>query len=389
MKSDWVQGQKRSSLHVTAVILYAIIIFISFFSTIGLVIGYISFFLFTSIKMVWKMLIFMSILAIVLAVLPFLAPVAIIVMIILFFMRIGFVMENWRPIVAGLVLYGSSIPLFAISRSFYFYGGNVIQPLLFAIMGGVALHFVLKYLYSYGYTSQNALGIMGNVPLVIISFILPFLKLHIPMADVVVMEGAPAGGTGHVYTSEPVLSSEVTKPVATNPVPILKTYDSTHIVETEAIPVQAPNSVSASSLEGQPSLMDHKLLNMLSSQAAVGQNIIFGGNDTYHVNSNVFGGLDIYNSQGEKIVTTGTNVHEGHDIYQSDGVKVASTQPNVFDGYDVVDKHNQKLYTTKPNVLGGVDVLDSHNQKVLETRDNMFGGKDVFDHAGNKIVSIQ
>ncbi|MEC4630647.1 hypothetical protein VSS86_23230, partial [Bacillus safensis] len=56
---------------------------------------------------------FMLILGIISVILPFLAPIIFIVMLVLFFMRIQFVLKNWRPFLAGLLVYGIAAILLA------------------------------------------------------------------------------------------------------------------------------------------------------------------------------------------------------------------------------------------------------------------------------------
>ena len=48
----------------------------------------------------------------ILAALPFLAPIAFIIMAVLFFMRINYVITNWRPVICGIMLYATAFQLF-------------------------------------------------------------------------------------------------------------------------------------------------------------------------------------------------------------------------------------------------------------------------------------
>lgn len=48
-----------------------------------------------------------------------------------------------------------------------------------ALISTVMLHIMLRNCYQYGYESYFALGVMGSAPLIIISFLLPFLKIHV------------------------------------------------------------------------------------------------------------------------------------------------------------------------------------------------------------------
>ena len=65
-----------------------------------------AFFLFSAWRMILTMLIVSVYASIACFVFPFLAPIAFGIMVILFFARIGYVLKNWRAVVAGLLVYG-------------------------------------------------------------------------------------------------------------------------------------------------------------------------------------------------------------------------------------------------------------------------------------------
>jgi hypothetical protein len=183
---QWVSEQWHTPLHLAAMLLYPSILFLSYLSPIFLYAGFAVFFLVTSIRLMWKMVVFMLIVGVVLAILPFLAPFAIILMIVLFILRIGYVLQNWRPFATGLLIYGSSVPLALRTEELRQWSGqlqNYTEPACVAVIGGVVLHSLLVWQYHKGYSTQRALGIMGSVPLIIIAFVLPFLKLHIGFGE--------------------------------------------------------------------------------------------------------------------------------------------------------------------------------------------------------------
>lgn len=204
----------ESPLHFTSIILFTAAVFLGYVTPEWLWIGYGLFFLMTSIKMVWRMLVIMLFAGLLVFVFPFLAPVVFVIMVILFIARIKYVFDHWKPIVAGLFIYGTAIPLYYRSRAYGFQLINEswIEPIIVAFVCGLLLHFVLAGMYRSGYTPQSALGIMGNVPLIIISFILPFLKIHIPVGDhVMVTEthafDGHAGGLHHGTVEPGVIHS--------------------------------------------------------------------------------------------------------------------------------------------------------------------------------------
>lgn len=183
---NWIQEQLESGHHKKALFLFPIIIFLGYIHPMIFGIGLILFFLITSFRLLKTMLFYMLILGGISAIFPPLAPIILIVMIVLFIMRIGYVFRNWRPFVAGLFVYGAASIILTrtieapyVLLSFNPTLGGLIEPLIVSSMAYFGLKAILLWLYGYGYSSYAALGIMGSVPLIIISFILPFLKMHI------------------------------------------------------------------------------------------------------------------------------------------------------------------------------------------------------------------
>jgi hypothetical protein len=221
MNPEWVRKQMDSSHHKLAIYLFPMVVFLGYLHPILFGIGLILFFLVTSFKMLKSMLFWMIVLGVISFVLPFLAPVIFIIMIILFFMRIGYVVNNWRPFVSGLLLYGISGGL--IGRSSYLYysydissTGSIIEGAIVSILCFIGLRLLLRWLYQYNYTSYAALGIMGSVPVIVIAFVLPFLKLHVggdffATETNTNIETKPVNGEGYtetkIRTGEPVGTS--------------------------------------------------------------------------------------------------------------------------------------------------------------------------------------
>ncbi|RLQ94890.1 hypothetical protein [Falsibacillus albus] len=183
--NDWVIDQATSTRHKVAIYLFAFIVFLSYVNPLFAAVGLVFFFLVTSFKMLKKMLLFMLIIGGISVALPFLAPIVLIIMIVLFFMRISYVIKNWKPFIAGLLVYGSAALVISrtISTNLYSYGFSWFEPFVVSVIAFFMLNAVLKWLYRNGYSSFSALGIMGSVPLIIISFVLPFLKIHIGGLD--------------------------------------------------------------------------------------------------------------------------------------------------------------------------------------------------------------
>lgn len=213
MDNKWIMEQSKTSHHKMAIYLLPLVVFLGYLHPALFVTGIIIFFLLTSFKMLKSMLFWMLILGGISLLLPFLAPVIFIVMIVLFFLRIGYVIQNWRPFLSGILLYGMSAIL--IARSFYllsFSSGSlllssIIEGIVMSVLSLIFLRYILRWLYQFNYSSYAALGIMGSVPVIIIAFVLPFLKLHIGgefFSTETAIETKPVNGQTSVGTSEAI-----------------------------------------------------------------------------------------------------------------------------------------------------------------------------------------
>lgn len=196
MQQTWVTEQTRSPHHIIALLGIVSIVFCAEFlqSEIAVYVGYVLFFLVTAAPMLKTMILFSILIGGLVTVMPFLAPIALVLMIVFFLMRINYVIQNWRPVLVGLLVYGFAVFLVSVNiRSIlgilffpqiapflYSISGStamLLLPTLDALLCGIILHLLLIWLYRNGYTSTTALGIMGGVPLVIIAMVLPFLKV--------------------------------------------------------------------------------------------------------------------------------------------------------------------------------------------------------------------
>ncbi|MGB2992477.1 MAG: hypothetical protein WBB47_07595 [Paenisporosarcina sp.] len=389
-KAPWVSSHAKSEVHWASVVAFGLILFFSYQWTPFLFIGFAAFLLITSFHMIWKMLIFIALISIVLAVLPFLAPLAIIVMIVLFIMRISYVIENWRPVVMGLILYGSSIPLFASVQGYYGYGFGL--PLFVAILGAILLHVGLSWLYTYGYSTKTALGIMGSVPIVILAFILPFLKLHVPAPDVFI-EASPTPG-GHLATDPVAYQPEVRAgslgQVHGESASVVKSYESKPIAFPEKTAITTYDhgllEQAATTDVFKHSAIMHPVFNGLITDASSTHFMMKEG--TVDLHPNFQGGHD-YLQNGSKLWTSQLNQFGGQDVFDTNGQKFASSQPNQFGGENVVDAQNRTLITTQQNSLGGLDLYDQHHSKIGYTTTDAKNTTRIYNHQGSQIGNFQ
>lgn len=103
--------------------------------------------------------------------LPFLAPIAFIIMVVIFFMRIKYILSNLPAVIAGFYMYG--IAYYFVTRP---HAAHLPLALFTAVLATLVFHVLLKWLYACDYTLEQALPIMGVVPLLIILLFLPFIK---------------------------------------------------------------------------------------------------------------------------------------------------------------------------------------------------------------------
>ena len=141
------------------------------------------FFLVTTFK-VMKKLILIFVLTFILGgiLLNFLGEFAAVILTILplvsILMKINFLRKNWKALRLGLYAYFGYIIIMAIAGTF---GATlpVIGMFIGAFIFTVIFHKLLINLYRAGYDTDKAFSIIGLTPIILISFLLPFLKIDI------------------------------------------------------------------------------------------------------------------------------------------------------------------------------------------------------------------
>lgn len=171
----------NKTMHASFLVLYFIALVLAGMSPLFAAGAALVFFLVTSFQ-VLKMIVVLAVMIGGLCVLfPFLAPVAFILAVVFFVIRIRFIIRNIYAILAGAYVYGV---LAAFGASHIGLLGYTTYALAAAAV--LVLHVILKQLYRMGYTTTQAFGIMGLVPLLVIAFVLPFLKIPVVHGDVAV-----------------------------------------------------------------------------------------------------------------------------------------------------------------------------------------------------------
>lgn len=136
------------------------------------------FFLFTAWSYLKWLIIGIAAAVLLCAVFPVLAPFAMLIAIVGILLRIRFIWRNRRAIFTGLYAYGSYLLLLYLPEM---EGLAEYEPYFLpsVAVATVILHGLIYRLYRSGYDTNRAYGIMGLTPLIIIAFVLPFVRLSI------------------------------------------------------------------------------------------------------------------------------------------------------------------------------------------------------------------
>lgn len=178
-----------------------------------------AFFLITTYKLFGKLIIFMVAVFLLTAIFPPLAALIAGASLIIFLLKIRFLWNNWRALLVGMYAYGVYLLVVLFNNFFYnhaviriagkiigffqagseaaiflvgengvettqlmvLYGTNAarIASYVFPLLLTVIFHLLLRWLYAHGYSTDRAFYIMGLTPLIMMAFILPFIKIDI------------------------------------------------------------------------------------------------------------------------------------------------------------------------------------------------------------------
>ncbi|HAX72361.1 MAG TPA: hypothetical protein DCY20_02425, partial [Firmicutes bacterium] len=108
----------------------------------------------------------------------FINPIlGVIVALFFLFRRISFFYENWRGIVAGVVVYAFPYCFTSMFETIaYDLRTTPLTDLgIVCILSALFLHLILRWLYKHGYTHKKAIVSMTLAPLIILLFLIPFL----------------------------------------------------------------------------------------------------------------------------------------------------------------------------------------------------------------------
>lgn len=188
----WMKQQSKTSNHKIAVILYCIICAASIVNPKLAFWGPFIFFIITALLKMNGILCSMLFSIIVTSIASFINPIlGVIISLIFLLMKISNFINNWRALLAGVliylfptwlvnqlghyVIYGTPIHKLLSSLNLSYQMRDLIILIIIGVLGGFILHLTLNWLYTNGYSSKSALATMGAAPLIILLMILPFI----------------------------------------------------------------------------------------------------------------------------------------------------------------------------------------------------------------------
>ena len=210
-----------------------------------------AFFLITTYKLFGKLIIFMVAVFVLTAIFPPLAALIAGASLIIFLLKIKFLWNNWRALLVGMYAYGAYLLVVLFNSFFYnhaviriagkiigffqagseaaiflvgengvetthimvLYGTNAahIASYVFPLVLTVIFHLLLRWLYAHGYSTDRAFYIMGLTPLIMMAFILPFIKIDIDGHEI--FHGSLADGVNVLDASDAADTRDVTDAV--------------------------------------------------------------------------------------------------------------------------------------------------------------------------------
>ena len=199
-----------------------------------------AFFLITTYKLFGKLIIFMAAVFVLTAICPPLAALIAGASLIFFLLKIRFIWNNWTALLVGIYAYGVYLMVVLFNNFFYnhaviqtagkiisffqagseaaiilvgengvettqnmvLYGTNAahIASYMFPLGLTIIFHLLLRWLYAHGYNTDRAFYIMGLTPLIMMAFILPFIKIDVDGHEI--FHGSLADGIDGLGTSD-------------------------------------------------------------------------------------------------------------------------------------------------------------------------------------------
>ena len=327
-----IDTQKESVINEpvfwVAIIFYTLVIGLGFLNPIFGLIGLGCIAIISILKIIFKnfaLIAGMIGLGVICAAIPFLLIVYIPILIYFFIARLGYFLEHRRFVLVGLVVYffPTFILMLAINTEFF---------LFFLIIPIILFPIAINYFYkNYNYTVEKILELFSEAPILIISIILPFLKLGFSVGETPVAIETHTIPDGHSIPTEAITTKSINPIVASsvNDVPTGVEYVNIDPV-TPLIPL---NHISSTfnlddfynTLSHSHQLFDHTGSDNITSfgdriQIGMGVDQIVLVKDTFHLN--------ILDGNGSQIGTIENNTleHGVLNIKDINGIKAGEVQ---------------------------------------------------------------
>lgn len=180
------QGQQIPKKHYVYLALWGGSLFLACTPAVGWVLGLsflVIFFLVTTFKIMKKLiLVFLATLIVGGFLINILGKIAAVILIVLpivsIFLKINFLRKHWKALRIGFYAYFGYIAIMAIDGIF-----GAALPIIGMLIGAAIFtnffHDLLIDIYQEGYDTDKAFAIVGLTPIIVLSIILPFLKIDV------------------------------------------------------------------------------------------------------------------------------------------------------------------------------------------------------------------
>lgn len=201
----------NSSIFLSAVIFYTIIMALGgFLEPVYGLAGLCLIAVISILKILFKnflLIVGMIVFGLVCTAVPFLLVIYIPILIFFFFARLGYFVEHWRLVLTGLIVY--FLPVFILLQAM-----KSPSILIFLIAPTILFPLAIHYFYkNYDYTVGKILELFSEAPILIVSILLPFLKLGLSVGDVPVAMNSHAIPDGYPLQPEALTVKPVATPV--------------------------------------------------------------------------------------------------------------------------------------------------------------------------------
>ncbi len=223
-RAEWVRSQIRSPWHWGSLLAlwglgYYSLGWAGHGHMTAAMVGWVLFLLVETAPMLWTMLLFTGVMMALSRIFPPVALIFIIIGIVFFILRIRYVIQNAQLLASGFLVYMVYYELFSDRMRL---GWELVEAcyrvvtlghlipipwwllhflsylalLLAAGLPVLLVHLLLRFSYRKGYESRSALTVLFGLPLVVISFLLPFLKILGAFEGTAFTDAGHTGGDG-------------------------------------------------------------------------------------------------------------------------------------------------------------------------------------------------